>query len=278
MPALPAELILQIIECLIPSRLPTAFPPTHPVTRTLISLTLTSKLTLKLAPNLRVPETVAQLDILSSNLSCSLRRLVVQMPLRYLYPDDDHEGLLKIMRNAFLRLSAIEELCSVQDEFCLSTLWGEYKRPVWSTWPRLRCLALYNVCVDHDFVQALRQCPNLTHLVLTRSESLGDVLPLALMNTIPWPALKRVVIINTVSGHEYDVRSKWTSQELYDTSFLARLLLSSRNDRDHLLVSVTVPTPPGREDDDINLCWEWVCSHAVDRTLWEFPGTPWQLE
>ncbi|RDW90739.1 uncharacterized protein DSM5745_02514 [Aspergillus mulundensis] len=51
MPSLPPELILLIVEALIPSS-PPIFPPGHAVTRTLLSLTLTCKLTHRLAQEL----------------------------------------------------------------------------------------------------------------------------------------------------------------------------------------------------------------------------------
>ncbi|KAG5288323.1 hypothetical protein I7I48_10531 [Histoplasma ohiense] len=44
-PALPNELILHIIRCLIPSPPPVAFAAPHPVTKTLLNLTLVSRLT-----------------------------------------------------------------------------------------------------------------------------------------------------------------------------------------------------------------------------------------
>ncbi|KAL4997021.1 hypothetical protein BDV10DRAFT_186676 [Aspergillus recurvatus] len=48
---LPPELILLVIEALVPSN-PPIFPPSHPVTRTLLSLTLTCRLTHSLAREL----------------------------------------------------------------------------------------------------------------------------------------------------------------------------------------------------------------------------------
>ncbi|RAK78811.1 uncharacterized protein BO72DRAFT_526376 [Aspergillus fijiensis CBS 313.89] len=179
MPSLPGELILQIIECLIPSASRKIQPPSDIVTQTLVSLTLACKLThhparrllfqhclyidsrkrldkllgrsryfgessdtttsdqshlsppiqarsLYLAPfppnQLDDLHTVHQVDRLLSQVGPTLRKLVINIPLRYLYPEDDVQGLRAILRAAFSRLPALEDFCSVQDELYLKAL------------------------------------------------------------------------------------------------------------------------------------------------------------
>ncbi|RAQ57839.1 hypothetical protein AFCA_006620 [Aspergillus flavus] len=328
---LPAEVILHIIECLIPSAHPVAFPPVDPVTQTLISLTLVSSLThhtakrlllkhclhldsskrldsvlsrlltddgkqqaaptgLFLAPfpgnNLEEPHVVKQVDQLSSHICGSLRRLVIDVPLRYLYPDEDVQGLRKIIRAAFVRLTELEEFCSVQDEMYCDTIEDGAEPPVWSLWPRLKHLALYNQCVDRPlFLQALQGCTSLTHLVLTRPDSLADPIDSGLEGLRWWSFLKRIVIINTARDHE--IQLKWREPD-WPTSFLGCLVrlqhpggaLSDNlsPDPNPVLEYISIDLPPGREEDDIDLCQEFVHQHAVQGTLWSYPGSRYSLD
>jgi hypothetical protein len=128
-------------------------------------------------------ETVRDVARLLGFVTTTLERLVVDMPLRCLYPEDDVDGVRPILRHAFERLERVEELCSAQDEFFLATFefvdeWGP--RPaepeVWSSWPNLRRLALYNPVMGpelaSDVVQhAEANYPHtLTHLFLARAD------------------------------------------------------------------------------------------------------------
>ncbi|KAH8434436.1 uncharacterized protein LDX57_012083 [Aspergillus melleus] len=237
--------------------------------------------------SLEEPQTVREVDQVSLALSNTLRRLVIDMPLRYLYPEEDMLGLRKILRQAFSRLTALEEFCSVRDELFCDTLvtWSEpdavSEPEVWSGWPRLRCLALYNACVNDAFLRALQHCPSLTHLALTRSDGLTEPLSLPSSGGLSLPSLERVLVINTGQGH----RVEWGRREPgWETSIWARLLpchTSPSAPNPHSrprLVYAFVSVPPNREGEDIELCQEWVSDHAVDGTLWDFPGTPWQVE
>lgn len=330
MSRLPAEVILHIIECLIPSAHPVAFPPVHPVTQTLISLTLVCSLTrhtakrlllnhclyldsdkrmdlvlpqlltddgkqqadpmgLFLAPfpgdNLEEPHVVKQVDQLSLHICDNLRRLVIDVPLRYLYPDEDVLGIRKIIRASFVRLTKLEEFCSVRDEMYCDTVEDGLEPPVWSLWPRLKHLALYNQSVEWPaFLQALQQCPNLTHLVLTRPDGLTEGLDSALEGLKWWSFLKRVVIINTARDHEIQLKQR---EPDWPTSFLGYLVQLQHTggatsnilyqEIDPVLEYITVNVPGGREDDDIDLCQEFTHQHAVQGTLWSYPGSRYSI-
>jgi hypothetical protein len=39
------------------------------------------------------------------------------------------------------------------------------------------------------------------------------------------------------------------------------------------IVKIDVPVPAGREEDDIELCQEWVREAAIQGTLWQSEGT-----
>ena len=74
----------------------------------------------------------------------SLRRLVVDLPLRSLSPADDHLDVRKALRDAFCRLTVLEEFVSVRDElYCMQRqeVWSpgrastnKDQRPVWKDW------------------------------------------------------------------------------------------------------------------------------------------------
>ncbi|KAI9041814.1 uncharacterized protein KD926_006358 [Aspergillus affinis] len=239
------------------------------------------------ADTLEEPQIVKEVDQVSLALANTLRRLVIDMPLRLLYPEEDHSGLRRILRHAFGRLTALEEFCSVRDELFCDTLetWSEpdaaSEPEVWSGWPRLRCLALYNPCINDAFVRALQRCPSLTHLALTRSDGLTEPLSLSSSRGLALPSLQRVIVINTCQGH----RVEWERREPgWETSIWARLLPSHTSpsapssQNPPQLVYAFVSVPRNRGDEDIELCQEWVCEHAVNGTLWDIPGTPWQVE
>ncbi|KAL2836562.1 hypothetical protein BJY01DRAFT_221843 [Aspergillus pseudoustus] len=325
---LPAELILYIVECLIPSAAPVVFGPQHMVTRTLRSLTLVCKLVsrtakhllikhclyldsghrldrllevtspfalasqnahcssfpagLFLSPfpkeNLNIPSIAWQLDHLSLAVSGGLARLLIDMPLRHLYPEDDHLRVRPILREAFKRMTMLEEFCSVRDELYLSTKEGMQEPAIWSFWPRLQRLALYNVAIESSqFIEGLRQCENLTHLVLVRPDGLAEGVPAEQIGSEFLPAIQRLVIVNTAEGF---LHSTHVDQRTWEESFVGRLhaLRSSSGSGDadagdsdsesgSVASYLSLRVPFGR-DEDIEICQEWLSAQAVNGTLW----------
>ncbi|KAL4946709.1 hypothetical protein BDV06DRAFT_218172 [Aspergillus oleicola] len=338
-PALPAELILYTIECLIPPDPPIIFPRDHEVTRTLLNLTLVCKLVsrrarqllikyclqidsgdrldqllqsgvfcstrnnlpssinLFLAPfpveNLNIPPTVQQVETLSTLLCHSLTRLIIDMPLRYLYPEEDIHYLRPILRAAFSRMTALEEFTSVRDELYLATdpvpeldeaaleagEIPELQPMVWSFWPNLSRLALYNVAVDHgQFLGGLQKCQRLTHLVLVRPDGLAEEVDPEKMGMDKdfLPALQRLVIVNTGLGF---LHTSPFDEASWEASFVGRLdaLRKSRGgdgdgDGAHSESSVasylSLRMPFGRDDEDIEICQEWLAKQATSGLLW----------
>lgn len=321
---LPAELVLYIVDSLIPPNPPVVFPRRHVVTRTLLSLTLVCKLVsrtakqllikhclqidsgglldcflqrtapsgsggqaphlpvsvgLFLSPfpvdNLNIPSTVYQVDRLSSVLCRNLTRLVIDMPLRYLYPEDDHEQVRPALRAAFARMTNLVEFCSVKDELYLSTVEGRQEPAVWSFWPRLQRLALYNVAVDSSqFIDGLRQCSNLTHLVLVRPDGLSEEVPSEHMDSGFLSSLQRLTIVNTAADF---LQSTPFDQKMWEESFVGRLhALRSPGDVDadsdsetgSVASYLSLRVPFGRDDDDIEICQEWLSAQAMSGALW----------
>ncbi|KAH6717561.1 hypothetical protein BKA61DRAFT_597989 [Leptodontidium sp. MPI-SDFR-AT-0119] len=112
---------------------------------------------------------------LMSALSPRLRRLLVDIPFRSVYPDEDKLNVRPLLRAAFTDLPALEEFCSVRDELYLEL--GASDEPgVWSRWDRLRTLVLYNVDVSTEkFWKGLYASKNLETVVLTRCDGLNEV-------------------------------------------------------------------------------------------------------
>lgn len=226
--------------------------------------------------SLNEPQIVNQIECLFAHICTTLKNLVIDMPLRYLYPNEDVHGIRKPLREAFCRLTALEDFCSVKDELFLDALESGDEPEVWISWPHLRRLALYNPYVEGTFVADLQKCSNLTHLVITRADSYmeqplsaseGGCLPLG---------LKRVLIVNTRDDRLRDAHLNRASE--WSVSFWGRMLHLQSLELNDVMSYVDVPVPPGREDEDINLCQEWLRAQAVDGTLWEFPGVTYHFD
>ena len=331
MPQLPAEIIIDIIHCLIPSSTPVAFGPSDPITRTLYNLTKTSRLTSFVAQQLLLKhclyintserfwkvispehqalpnpaartasqpppstglflspipyrntledhlEITKSIDTLLYSLRWILTRLIIDLPLRSLYPEDDKYQVRPRLRAAFSSLTALEEFCSVQDELYISTMpWpfsdmAPFVEPeVWSTWPRLRRLALYNVDVAGiKFLPNLEKCKNLTHLVLARADGLYEQLPEKSMH---WyrnlPKLKRVALVDTKTAKDWEMRP-----DAGEGTFAKTMALASGHDvksghSGPLCTWYSVEVPPTAQD-DIRACQDYLCRAAMNGSLWE---------
>ncbi|KAH8724761.1 hypothetical protein GQ44DRAFT_708238 [Phaeosphaeriaceae sp. PMI808] len=114
-------------------------------------------------------------DLLSFTCD-TLRKLVIDMPLRTCYPEDDHRAVRPVLRDAFERLVNLEEFVSVQDELFLDVYQYECAF-VWKTWPKLKKLALWNVAADPDFWRQVALHPTLSALILINADDLMDIDP-----------------------------------------------------------------------------------------------------
>lgn len=121
--------------------------------------------------------TSLDIEQLLKHLSPYLRRLLIDMPLRSLYPEDDALGVKRILRSAFTGLPALEAFCTVRDELYLSTkvIYPSDEPPVWTLWPKLRTLALYNPYVDTEFLEYVKKLQHIETVVLTRSDFLEEI-------------------------------------------------------------------------------------------------------
>ncbi|CAD0092657.1 unnamed protein product [Aureobasidium vineae] len=118
-------------------------------------------------------------------LGPSLKRLVIDMPLRSHYPEEDIiDKLRPLLRKGFEQLIHLEEFCSVRDELYLA-YWDptfsqqahddEVNDFVFEKWTKLRRLALYNQMLDDNFRTALSHMANLETVVLSRPDYDSDL-------------------------------------------------------------------------------------------------------
>lgn len=202
-----------------------------------------------------------------------LRRLVVDMPLRTLYPEDDHLGVRPVLRRAFDQLEAIEECVSVRDELYLAEDWGWVLQPLpWGRWHGLRRLALYNQDVGSGrFWDAMAKVPGLEKLVLTRADGLADVD--LWMAREGWRGSEtECLLVDVESGHSllYGEKARKARRLTEATSGAEEVV---RADRDAVTVQrYNVPVSYYGDENEIELCQEWVKDAAIRRVLWDWRG------
>ncbi|CEJ88293.1 hypothetical protein VHEMI04675 [[Torrubiella] hemipterigena] len=114
-------------------------------------------------------------DLLTA-VAPTLRSLVIDMPLRSLYPEDDHNGVRPILRAGFSALTSLENFVSVRDELFLSTTEARDEPEVWATlWPKLQRLALYNLDLGAEGIwNQLSNLPYLQAAVFGRADGYGE--------------------------------------------------------------------------------------------------------
>jgi len=133
---------------------------------------------------------INQITELFTLLGPSLKRLIINMPLRSHYPFEDvTEKLRPILRQGFEQLIHLEEFSSVRDELYLAYWDPQYSHIIpdledWDSddfrhsindymferWPKLRLLALYNGLYGRDLKYALGRMPRLEQIVLSRPD------------------------------------------------------------------------------------------------------------
>ncbi|KAH0286405.1 hypothetical protein M436DRAFT_76750 [Aureobasidium namibiae CBS 147.97] len=133
---------------------------------------------------------INQITELFTLLGPSLKRLIINMPLRSHYPFEDvTEKLRPILRQGFEQLVHLEEFCSVRDELYLAYWDPDYSHIIpdledydfesihytindymFERWPKLRLLALYNGLYGRDLKNALGRMPRLEQIVLSRPD------------------------------------------------------------------------------------------------------------
>lgn len=211
---------------------------------------------------------VTMIGSLFELLSPFLTRLVIDMPLRSLYPEDDTQEIRPILRDAFRKLTFLEEFTSARDELFLATCkveGDEFVRepPVWSSWPQLKHLVLYNVDIDcEDFIDGVLTLQNLEVIVLTRAD--GQEQDATLSKLQRMKALKRILMVNARDSYlDYYVSTFepcWWTQGTKSDDKVAEIF------------QIEVPIPDGDhssyESDEIEACQVWTRDKAISGELW----------
>jgi hypothetical protein len=103
----------------------------------------------------------------------TLRELVIDIPLRTCYPEDDHDAVRSVLRAGFESLINLGEFVGVRDELYLDVDEMEHAS-VWMKWPKLKRLALWNPDCDETFWRHIAEHPSLETLVLSNADSLDE--------------------------------------------------------------------------------------------------------
>ncbi|KAF2624070.1 hypothetical protein BU25DRAFT_413941 [Macroventuria anomochaeta] len=185
----------------------------------------------------------------------SLRRLVIDIPLRSLYPEDDHLAVRRVLREGFERLENLEEFVSTRDELYLEVTDDGRHPAVWKSWKKLRRVALYNVDLTFYFWQDVARLPALETLVLSRSdgndESLDDWAEYFKFTARPFKLImlgserRRLVPDRLLSGR---IKNR---NEVVDVPMIRSVWLQ------HTI------------DFSVAECQEFVRAHAEEGTLWD---------
>ncbi|PWY86073.1 MFS general substrate transporter [Aspergillus heteromorphus CBS 117.55] len=244
------------------------------------------------------PTVAKQIDQLSFYLCRRLTRLVIDLPLRFYHPQLD-DKVRSTLREAFLRLTQLEEFCSATDDLCLDTkrlplVWevpsaqleeDDYEPAVWSLWPRLRRLALCEVDVTSmQFLGGLRRCSNLTHLVLVAPSNLDRATRSGWQGPGFLPSLERLLVVD--SADEFEMVGGKDNLG-WETGFVQQLFQChqsrqqadqgdpSKDEKDmsfeSLVTKIAFPVPAHRKGDDDIICHGWLLDASIDGTIWNEP-------
>ncbi|CEF84545.1 hypothetical protein FGSG_13504 [Fusarium graminearum PH-1] len=125
-------------------------------------------------PELKDMGTAEAVNEVLITLAPVLKAIIVEMPLRSLWPDDDDTGIRRVLREGFEALVNVEELVSINDELYLDTNEDGSELEVWTKWPKLRRLALYNVMAGPELWKNMLLCPQLEIAVFPRADPSGN--------------------------------------------------------------------------------------------------------
>lgn len=212
----------------------------------------------------------------------TLRRLVIDIPLRSLYPADDHLNVRKTLREAFSLLTALEEFTSVRDELYLDILEPEWRTeretPVWTLWPKLRKLALYNVDADERFWKSVREMRALDTVVLTRADGLESTcMKTEYFGTAPAngagngvetgagedestpPKPLKVLVVNISTNQPNYMGGRWKWDKIDPNNIMK-------------VMTYDVPTSFYGDENPIYLCQHWVKTAALRGEIWDWEG------
>ena len=202
-------------------------------------------------------------------LGPSLRRLVIDIPLRTLWPENDRKHIKKVLWRGFEALVHLEEFTSVRDELFL---YASYQQP-WSfaVWPDLRRLSLYNLDLSSDtsFGSFLMDIfsedgpKEIQHLVCPRPDGLEEGVDALreMYDSNARRAGSRTLVLTHIDSEELQPESMFENKSLKNLIFVQK----------------SVPRPPVSDSsEDLDNCdpspadivQHWTRTHALQGTLW----------
>ncbi|KAF2012631.1 hypothetical protein BU24DRAFT_425269 [Aaosphaeria arxii CBS 175.79] len=191
--------------------------------------------------------------------SASLKRLIIDIPLRNLYPEDDHLDVRRILREGFLSLENLEEFVSVRDELFLDTIQHSDEPAVWKKWSALKRLALYNVDADEAFWSDIARMPQLQTLVLTRADGLRECNIKNCYSKFSKGRAMKVLLINVATdqvGFSQLLRNGWDYAD---------------PEKKMTIMTYNIPSLYADEG-PIEVCQDFVRAGAENGTLWGWDG------
>jgi hypothetical protein len=249
-----------------------------------------------LAPFLN--DTIRDLNVIDDlarlfrTLRGTLRRLVVDMPLRSAYlhegdssvdsdasyltlPSEPHASEIRPpLREAFESLTKIEELTCVNDELYLASLPGREESEVWSAWHTLKRLALYNVNIGENFCSNLKRLPQLESIALTRPDIDEDSLQLLVSS---FPSNVNLLFVNSRQDHQRLI-SQWRAEFPQRENSSGDKPSECASGRPHIRVLfIEDVVASATSDKNFNIlqgCSDWVRDRAIDGSLWGNWGAP----
>jgi hypothetical protein len=225
--------------------------------------------------------TVQAVNEILITLAPVLKAIIVDMPLRSVRPEDDIVGVRKLLREGFEALVNVEELVSISDELYLDTKEDHSEPEVWTRWPKLRCLSLYNVFVEPDLWKNMLQCPQLEIAVLTRADAWQDMSRVNIKNQWSRACAEATSQCRT----SFDDRIPYQGREIVIAfcdwnSELPRFDTFAdtweRLDPDNLIWIMTVPIDPPYDPATPGHAYyygdtpqSWIRSRALSGSLWD---------
>lgn len=226
--------------------------------------------------NIDNANTAARILELFTTIGPTLKRLVSNIPLRSLHPEEDMNLVRPVLRKAHMQLVNLEEFTSVADELFLATKpdhWNnEPELEVWTVWPNLRKLALYNVLVSERWADNVKSMEHLETLALTRADGLAQFpLPQMFAQCNDFRTL-RVLIINE-STFNFNDDVNMGHGETYESSNGDEVAVPDMRDYKGTVEIVKVPvTIYGGLENSIKGIQRRVRDAALEDTLWAGEG------
>jgi len=229
------------------------------------------------------PPTAKSVRDLLFQLGPHLKRIIVDIPLRSLYPGDDFSNVRRNLRDGFEFLASLEELVSVRDELYLDvnepTELFHRDSNLIEKWKNLKKVALYNVYPDRgfdSFWSTMAGLLQLDTLVLTRDDGTAELTRDAkqCLNRRREKKVK-VLRVNAFKGN-----SQYNFHQLQHPP----PPLPLDPDPEGLISVMWLPleyVEPGDGDphyeDEIGFCQNWVRKEALKGELWDHEGEPQEL-